>query len=257
MKSEPDDLSRALQRAALAFDAEDVSFPGDDALVARISDRLMTASLAAPTSRPRWQKLALGGSGIAALALLLSLALRSRSATELVVAPSKPLPASPASVPSAAPLAAAVSVEPPSAPAVAEPIPRVAAPRAPEVSAEELFAQANRARREGEPARAAALYRRLTAEFSRTKEALAAEVPLALLELKAGRNSAALRHFDAYSRRAPQGELGSEALWGRAQAEFGLGQGDAARQSLELLLKRYPNSAYASAARAKLEAKPD
>jgi TolA-binding protein len=100
------------------------------------------------------------------------------------------------------------------------------------------------------------LYRRLQQQYPTSAEALSAEMALGMLELKADRAEAALRHFSAYLTRSPRGGLAPEALWGQAQALSSLGRSAAAAESLRLLLKRFPESAYASAARAKLEAAP-
>ena len=49
--------------------------------------------------------------------------------------------------------------------------------------------------------------------------------------------------------------LAPEALWGEAQSLYALGRAAEARRSLSMLLQRYPDSAYAGAARAKLESR--
>ena len=121
-------------------------------------------------------------------------------------------------------------------------------------SAAALFARANRARRESDTPRAVALYERLQRRFPSSPEALASEIPMGLLKLSLGQASGALPHFAAYLERAPKGELGPEALWGQAQALFALGRSESARRALRLLLSKHPESAYAGAARAKLQA---
>lgn len=123
-------------------------------------------------------------------------------------------------------------------------------------SASALFARANRARREAQPVRAVALYERLQARHPGAPEALASELPLGMLKLQSSEPGAALRHFSAYVERAPKGELGSEALWGQAQAHLALARPDLAKESFRSLLSQYPESAYAGAARAKLQALP-
>jgi TolA-binding protein len=121
-------------------------------------------------------------------------------------------------------------------------------------SASALFARANRARRETDTERAVTLYERLQQRYPSSPEALASQIPLGLLMLQRGQASRALPHFAAYLERAPNGELGPEALWGQAQALFALGRPEPARQALRLLLSKHPESAYAGAARAKLQA---
>jgi len=253
--------ARLVRRASLAFDAEDSAWTGDEQLFARVSARILAAP---PQLEPRfrWSKLALGGSGAAVLGLLLVLGLTTRAgapgpSTHAVstVSASLPLPSAMPSIDGAA--QASISDHGDARPRAPEPATSSAPPPSRKLSAEELFAKASRARREGQAERAASLYRQLHTQFPSSREALAAFVPLALLELKANHFAPALTHFSAYLSRAPAGELAPEALWGEAQARLGLGQTNAARQSLKLLLMRYPNSAYAGSARAKLEALPD
>jgi TolA-binding protein len=75
-----------------------------------------------------------------------------------------------------------------------------------------------------------------------------------MLYLRSGSSAAALEHFRTYLSADPDGALASDALWGQAQALSKLGRTDEARQMCEILVKRYPESAYAEAARAKIEA---
>jgi TolA-binding protein len=143
------------------------------------------------------------------------------------------------------------SSEQPAPPASSAELP---APRALPSSPAELLSAAGRARRSGQSARAVELLQNLRSRYPNSPEAGASEITLAELQLERGAAAAALGHYDAYLRRSPGGALGPEALWGRAQALTRLGRSAEAQKSLSDLLQRYPNSPYASAARAKLGA---
>ena len=80
-------------------------------------------------------------------------------------------------------------------------------------------------------------------------EANLAELSLGNLLLQTGDASGALTHF---RRAGSTGALGSEALWGEANALKKLGRSGEERQTLERLLARYPDGAYAKAARKRL-----
>jgi tetratricopeptide (TPR) repeat protein len=279
--------ARLLHRAGCEFDAQDSVLPGDEALAQRITERLLLARPAPTRSPRRWLKPALTAGVVGALTLAAALALRQsgRAGAPLpapsvmqpslpnqgaakagarggVVVPRTPsaLPSAKESAPSSPATAQTVEPKPSSAKsvarrAVAEVTPAASALGTSE-SASALFASANRARREAEPERAVALYERLQQRFPSAPEALASELALGMLQLRRGAPDAALRHFSAYLARAPQGALGSEALWGQARAYLALGQPDSAKKSFRALLSQYPESAYAGAARAKLQALP-
>jgi TolA-binding protein len=122
------------------------------------------------------------------------------------------------------------------------------------MTAVELFAAAARARTNGETTKAIELYAVLEHQYPSTPEARQSHVAIAMLYLRSGSSDAALEHFRTYLSAEPEGALASDALWGQAQALSKLGRTDDARQTCELLLKRYPDSAYAEAARAKIGA---
>jgi len=121
-------------------------------------------------------------------------------------------------------------------------------------SAAELLSAAGRARRKGDPGHAITLLADLQARFPNSPEARASDIALGMLQLQSGEAGAARSHFERYLQRSPQGALAADALWGRAQALFAEGNATEARASLTALLERYPSSAYASGARAKLRA---
>jgi TolA-binding protein len=121
-----------------------------------------------------------------------------------------------------------------------------------QVTSGQVFAQANRLRREGRLSQAIAGYTDLQKRFPGSVEALTAEIGLGVLRLQSGSADIALHHFQRYLQRSPTGELAPEALWGQSQALTVLARQDAAKRSYNTLLSQYPDSAYASAARAKL-----
>jgi TolA-binding protein len=270
--------ARLAHRAGCEFDAEDSILPGDYALAERISERLLRARPFGPPARPGlepWLKALLGATALAALVAALLLGHREPRVepargggtddarpTGVSTQPgaASEVPAASASGPGAEPDANDRPVAESALPQRAVPAANVVKPRASlpsessADSASALFARANRARREADVQRAIALYERLQQRFPSSPEALASQIPLALLLLQRGQASSALPHFAAYLERAPNGELGPEALWGQSQALFALGRPEPARQALRLLLSKHPESAYAGAARAKLQA---
>ena len=147
-----------------------------------------------------------------------------------------------------------------SAPAVTSPgVPGSASARFDDVAshdthastAGELFAAANQARVQADSARAIAGYRRLEAEFPNSAEALSARLSLGISYLQAGQAGLALEQFRRYGESGRGPALG-EALWGESQALRQLGQGAEEQRVLRQLLARFPESAYAGAARKRL-----
>jgi TolA-binding protein len=254
--------ARLLHRAGLELDAAGAMLPGDDALAERIKRRVLLRALPASPRRRRlvpW--------GIAAAAACLAVAAVAGAVTEL--RPLRTLFGLSAAEPPApsrkvvAPVAPAKAAPPPTTPERAE----VTAPGAPSAppspkakasidagSASELFASAASARRRGKPQEAIVLYDALQSRFPASAEANAADIALGMLRLSRGSARSALEHFSRYLAHNPRAELAPEALWGQGQALAGLGRQTEARRSYAGLLERYPDSTYASAARAKLEA---
>lgn len=278
-------------RAGREFDAEDLVLAGDEALVARINQRLTAGRR--PQRRPRFRAigLVLGGvcTTVAAAAAGPGLvegveALWSRNfgvqLPLLAPAPTRPSlpPGAPRQgrglgreqrvAPSPAPLAAPPPPRP--APVVTEPPARTerAAPAPssrvlPERDSEpvddtsaSVFAQASLARRQGDLPRAMALYAQVAQRFPGTREADSAEMALGTLSLQSGAAAQALGHFERYLAARPGGQLAVEALWGKTRALEALGREAEARRDLQLLMNRYPQSTYATAARAKLGLPP-
>jgi TolA-binding protein len=127
------------------------------------------------------------------------------------------------------------------------------APPAPDAEAAALFDAAATARRRGDYGQAIALHRDLLARFPRTREAQTSRATVGRLLLDRGDPSGALASFDAYMT-AGSGELGEEAMAGRATALERLGRSDDARRAWEALLAAYPSTPYATHARARVDA---
>lgn len=172
-----------------------------------------------------------------------------------------PVAAAVALVPSAAPRV----VAPPSAngprravsnethAALSEPVKvtsSVATP-APAVDAAAMFQEASVARRRGEHARAATLYRELGERFPSAPEAATAQVTFARMLLDDGDPAAAVPLFDRYLARGKT-TLREEALVGRARALSQLGRTDGERAAWELLKAEFPGSLHVHRADARL-----
>jgi tetratricopeptide (TPR) repeat protein len=155
------------------------------------------------------------------------------------------------------PLRAKESLSVPAPQGVATALPKAGAPErafddapAAPASAAELFSSANRARVQGDVARAMATYRQLEATFPQSAEAGAAHLSLGVLYLQAQKPAEALAEL----RLRPRGSsaLEAEALWSEAQALQRLGRNAEERATLQQLVKAYPGSAYVTAASRRL-----
>lgn len=277
--------ARLSHRAGLEFDAEDLVLAGDEALVARINQRLLSGRR--PQRRPRFRAIGLVVGGVcttvAAAAAGPGLvegveALWQRSFGYQVPFEAAPAPSPRTSlaprapgkaVSTSLPIASPAPGESAPAPGVPEPVVRPPAPRAvgahalPEGASEpvvdtsaSLFAEASLARRQGDAPRAMALYSELLKRFPGAAEADSAEIALGMLSLQAGAPAQGLLHFERYLSERPGGQLAVEALWGKTRALAALGREDEARRDLLVLVNRYPRSTYAPAARAKLGMSP-
>jgi TolA-binding protein len=129
--------------------------------------------------------------------------------------------------------------------------PRVAAV---DETARGLFQRANDARRSGEGARAASLYKKLIARFPTSPEAALSQVRLGGMLLEQGDGRSALGHFDRYLAEQPGGALSPEALYGRGRALASLGRSAEEARAWTRLLADFPKSPYAAHARRRLEA---
>jgi TolA-binding protein len=114
-----------------------------------------------------------------------------------------------------------------------------------------VFGTANRARRDGETARAVQLYRELQGRFPASEEARLSRATLATLLLDRGDARAALDGFDRYLAQGGA-SLGVEALVGRALSLQQLGQRDAELAAWRDVLRRFPGTVHAHRAAARI-----
>ncbi|WP_437289561.1 tetratricopeptide repeat protein [Sorangium sp. So ce406] len=119
-------------------------------------------------------------------------------------------------------------------------------------TAEQLFREANDARRAGSTQRAIELYRALQKRFAGSPEATLSLVSLGSLLLNGGSAAAALAQFDRYLGVAGARPLAVEALYGRGRALRALGRAGDEAQTWRRLLREHPSSPYAEHARRRL-----
>jgi TolA-binding protein len=116
-----------------------------------------------------------------------------------------------------------------------------------------LFADANRARRDGNLDRAVSLYHSLQARYPSSSESELSRALVAQLLLERGNPEAALAGFDRYlAEDAPV--LNAEALVGRARALEQLGKSEQAILAWKQVQSRFPGSVHARLAAARLVA---
>ncbi|WP_437280491.1 tetratricopeptide repeat protein [Sorangium sp. So ce375] len=139
----------------------------------------------------------------------------------------------------------------PSAPA-SSPAVSTAAPSLAASTAEQLFREANDARRAGSSRRAIELYRALQKGFATSPEATLSLVSLGGLLLNAGSAAGALAQFDLYLGTAGARPLAVEALYGRGRALRALGRTGDEAQTWRRLLREHPGSPYVDHARRRL-----
>ncbi|HEY2902087.1 MAG TPA: zf-HC2 domain-containing protein [Polyangia bacterium] len=120
------------------------------------------------------------------------------------------------------------------------------------VSAGDIFADANRARRSGDYAAALVEYRKLSTQFPGSREEITGRMIVA--ELAMGRHAPeeALHQFDSYLAASPNGTLAEEARVGRAEALQTLGRSADERAAWQELLRKHPASVHAPRARERL-----
>jgi TolA-binding protein len=122
----------------------------------------------------------------------------------------------------------------------------------PQVDAAQLFIEANAARRAGRDEAALALYRTLQQRFPASREARLSFAIAGSLLLDQGNAEGAAQQFETYIAQA--GPLAEDALVGRATALRRLGRVEQERDTWQELLRRFPRSAHAEHARARLNA---
>jgi TolA-binding protein len=116
-----------------------------------------------------------------------------------------------------------------------------------------LFADANRARRDGNADRAVSLYRALQSRYPSSAESALSRALLAQLLLDRGSPEAALSGFDRYLA-ADAPVLNAEALVGRARALEQLGKSAQAAAAWRDVQSRFPGSVHARLAATRLAA---
>ncbi len=101
---------------------------------------------------------------------------------------------------------------------------------------------------------AAAEYRQIIRDYPSGAESASAYISLAKIELRRlGRPEKALRYFSAYKTRLPKGPLTEEAILGIAESHRALHNPEKEAAALNELLTRFPKSASASTAEARLQ----
>lgn len=120
-------------------------------------------------------------------------------------------------------------------------------------TAAELFAAANAARRALDLRGAVDLYQALERRFPDSEEASVALVSRGDLLSRLGEPEGALRSFDRYLARRPNGSLAPEALFGRARSLQTLGRRDDEIGTWRRLLRAFPRSIYEPAGRVRLD----
>jgi anti-sigma factor RsiW len=160
------------------------------------------------------------------------------------VLPSKPVPSAPAVV--TPPVrAASAQKESPAPLEVQAPVP----------SAAELLELGNTARRSGNMSEAEGYYAKLQALYPDSREALVSRVGWGRMLLDSSSNAeGALRQFDEYLLREPDGTMGEEVRLGRALALGRLGRANEERVAWENFLEHHPASAHRERALARLQA---
>jgi TolA-binding protein len=260
----------------------------DDALLASmVSGALRGEPRVAPEARPHRAHASAGRRVVVALALLFvggsggaaavysmgGSSFARRFVPEILLLPHHAEPAKP----SAAPARAAASSRGPApvAPEVVPVAPEVV-PVAPEVvpvappaapahlarfhvplppprpPADDLFAEANRARRAGDVQAALRGYAELRRAYPGSREELTSRVVVGDLLLAEGPTRDALASFDSYLASSPKGTLAEEALVGRASALMRLGRRDEERGAWTQLLREHPDSVQGARARRRL-----
>jgi TolA-binding protein len=114
-----------------------------------------------------------------------------------------------------------------------------------------LFEAATEARRQGSYARAIDLQRELFSRYPRSRESHVARETMGRLLLDRGDPAGAFASFDAYLSEG-SGELGEEAMVGRATALERLGRSAQAVDAWRGLLAAYPETPYAAHAKSRL-----
>jgi TolA-binding protein len=163
--------------------------------------------------------------------------------SHLVAAAASPAPVETAPAPAEIPASAVT--------ATAE-VPTLLARPHREPGPQELFDAETIARHHGDYARVFALHHELDQRFPRSRETQVSRATVGHLQLDRGDPTAALTDFDAYLA-GGSGNLGEEAMVGRAMALDRLGRSDEASVAWRALVAAFPDTPYAAHARARVE----
>jgi len=206
--------------------------------------------------RPSWVRWAAAAAFLACGATVAAAVIARRAAPRSQIqapqpAVETPPPRAPARKVDVAPAEAPAPVEAPPSPARPAARPSAHRPVQPAITAAALFEEGEKLRREGRADAAIATYRHLQAVFPDTPEARLSFAFAGQLLLKQRRPDDALAQFDRHLQAG--GEVGEEALAGRATALEELHRTADAVGAWKSLLARYPGSVYAGRARARLD----
>lgn len=274
MASSP--TARLLHQVGCDFDQLATDLPGDAAFISGLAAAAV-ARVAAPPRTTRWPagwvamavvlaSLSLVGSAAAVVGVWRA-SVRGTGASASVPTLPTPSPLPTTSVSGSPGHTTAATASPAATAATSEAVTETSSPpqhaaRAAQVAATtksanegsagaaELFSSANAARRRGDP-HASELYAELQRQYPRSAEAAVSHVVVARI-LLGDSPAEALRHFDAYLLLEPGGGLAQEALRGKAVALGRLGRSAEERPVWRDLLRRFPRSVYADAARERL-----
>lgn len=237
------------------IEPESCVHPGDDALVQRLASRALR-----PARSPARRRLSSRALQVAAVLLLVGVvsgALATSGVLGSGISPAPPSNTVTVRAPDeASPRGGARARSRPEAAAPDSEISRAA--EAPPVTANpprsaplpaELLARANLARREGRSAEARGLYRSLVAAYPKAREAPLAHLALAKL-LETTEPALAFTHYGAAA--AGSGGLRAEGLWGQAECARKLRRPSAESRALDALVRDFPASPYAEAARGRM-----
>jgi TolA-binding protein len=258
---------RIWHSAGLRFDAQDVPAADDDEVVSRLLHRALAPQrkpqprpvTSSRRVRPVWLLVAAAVSLASVAAAVVGIGPLRQAFTRVAAPTQSNSTGSAQGTPPpfrTAPSEPAVEVAPSAEPAAPEPVDSARPPLVKNeelpTTAAELLSSAGQARRKGQAARAVTLLEALQSRFPGSAEAQASDITLGMLRLQQGAAGAALKDFDRYLGRSPNGDRAADALWGRSKALLALKRPSEAEKSLGLLLGRYPQSPFASAARAEL-----
>jgi tetratricopeptide repeat protein len=199
--------------------------------------------------------LLVGGSGGAAVWSMGGVGFVRRFVPEVLQLPRREAAPAPVAARAIAPVPVVVPSAPAEAPVVPTPPVRVVRARveaAPTLTADALFADANRARRAGDYPRALRRYAELRRAYPGSRQEMTARVVVGDLQLEEGPARDALASFDSYLAANPQGTLAEEARVGRAVSLMRLGRRDEEREAWSQLLREHPNSVQRERARRRL-----